>query len=201
MEDEDLSKHQTQYSREDFLREHEDKNSFPIPPLSSFVQNLNSEVAGTTYYSRLPIWNNNWCWFLFFFFGLLKVRDYSPPLLVIKSVWQDSSEVLWPSGHVAAAQAVLQTGLLAVMCYQAGDFKGLLQAHLRYPLGLTLSPKVRYQMADNTKSKLIRSPGSSAKGCCNLSGRKQVTSFSFLLLLLIILRSHQFGAQLFVWGF
>lgn len=92
------------------------------------------------------------------FFCLLKVRDYSPPLLVIKSVWQESSEVLWPSGHVAAAQAVLHTGLLAVMCYEAGDFKGLLQTYLEYHLGLTLSPKVRYQMAHLTKSKLIRLP-------------------------------------------
>lgn len=96
--------------------------------------------------------------FLSFFFCLLKVRDYSPPLLVIKSVWQDSSEVLWPSGHVVVAQAVLQTGLLAVIWYQAGDFKGLLQAYLKYQLGLTLSPKVRYQMAHLTKSKLIISP-------------------------------------------
>ena len=93
-----------------------------------------------------------------FLFFPLKVRDYSPPLLVIKSVWQESSEVLWPSGHVAVAPAVLQTGLLAVMCYRAGDFKGLLQAYLKDYLGLTLSPKVRYQMAHPTKSKLIRSP-------------------------------------------
>lgn len=71
-----------------------------------------------------------------FFFCLLKVSYYSPPLLVIKSVWQESSEVLRPSGHVAAAQAAPQTGLLAVMCYQAGDFKGLLQAYLKYHLGL-----------------------------------------------------------------
>lgn len=61
-----------------------------------------------------------------FFFHLLKVRDYSPPLLVIKSVWQESSEVLRPSGPMAAAQAARQTGLLAEMCYQAADFKGLL---------------------------------------------------------------------------
>lgn len=121
--------------------------------------------------------------FPFFFFCLLKVRDYSPPLLVIKSVWQDSSEVLWPSGRVAAAQAVLQTGLLAVMCYQAGDFKGLLQAYLRDHLGLTLSPKVRYQMAYTTKSELFRSPRSRAKEYCNLSGRKQRDPFSLLLLL------------------
>lgn len=131
-----------------------------------------------------------------FCFCLLKVRDYSPPLLVIKSVWQNTSEVLWPSGHVAAVQAVRQTGLLAVMCYQAGDFKGLLQAYLRYHLGLILSPKVRYQMAYTTKSELVRSPSSCAKGCCNLSGRKQITSFSLLLLLLVITRSHRLNAQL-----
>lgn len=42
-----------------FLREREDKNSFPLPSLPSFGQNMNSDVEGTTYYSGLPIWSNN----------------------------------------------------------------------------------------------------------------------------------------------
>lgn len=137
--------------------------------------------------------------FLCVFFFPLKVRDYSPPLLVIKSVWQDSTEVLWPSGHVAVAQAVRQTGLLAVMCYRAGDFKGL--AHVS--LGAHTEPQSQVPDGTSHKVKLDQIPStlhlssSCAKSCCNPSGRKQTIFFSLLLLLLVILRSCQLNVQLF----
>jgi len=119
---EDLTKRliqntQKQYSQEDFLESTKIKIAslfshclllFKIWLLESKVWHI---IQGFPYEITTGV-----DFLFFFFFCLLKVRDYSPPLLVIKSVWQDSSEVLWPSGHVAAAQAGLQTGLLAVMC-------------------------------------------------------------------------------------
>lgn len=120
--------------------------------------------------------------FFFLFFFLLKVRDYSPPLLVIKSVWQDSSEVLWPSRHVAVAQAVLQTGLLAVRCYRAGDFKGL--AHVS--LGAHTGPQSQVPDGTSHKVKLAQIPStlhlssSRARSGLAFSGKKQTASFHSL---------------------
>lgn len=131
---------------------------------------------------------------VFCFFFLLKVRDYSPPLLVIKSVWQDSSEVLRPSRHVAVAQAVRQTGLLAVMCYRAGDFKGL--SHVS--LGAHTEPPSQVPDGTSHKVKLDQLPSTlHLSSCRNFSGRKQTISFNLLLLLSVTLRSCHFMCSCF----
>lgn len=81
---EDLTKRLIQNTQNNFQETLESSTKIKIASLLShcllFVQNMTSGVKGMTYYSGLPIWNNNWCWFPFFFFFLsLKVVDYSPP--------------------------------------------------------------------------------------------------------------------------